>query len=196
MMNHRLSEDLDFELLGTKQNRPELDFKNILEEIRKTFPGAKEEILGSDHFHMFINGGSVKLSFYRPENPVKYINIGYKYNNIRTPSYQDLLGMKLYTTGVRNKTRDYYDIYCLLESGCSLKEAISYASYFSKHTDKSKNMLSRLLNKNLYPIDNEFLLMKPRYKITSQDIHDRNLKAIIEENIKGKNNIKHQINQG
>ena len=191
MMNHRLSEDLDFELIGTKKERPGLDFKNILEEIKETFPGTREEILGSDHFLMHINNGSVKLSFYRPENPVKYINNGYTYNNIVTPSYQDLLGMKIFTTGVRTKTRDYYDIYCLLEHGCNLKEAISYASYLSRHTDKSKNMLSRLLNKNLYPIDNEFLKMQPRYNITSQDIYDRNLKAIKEENIKSSQNPKY-----
>ena len=70
-MAHRLSEDLDFELLGLLKERPMLDFGAIIGEIKSVFQDAKEEILGDDHFLVFINQGKVKLSFYRPENPVK-----------------------------------------------------------------------------------------------------------------------------
>ena len=58
-MNHRLSEDLDFELLGLRKERPALDFGAILAEIKNVFPDAKDEILGEDHFLAFINGGNV-----------------------------------------------------------------------------------------------------------------------------------------
>ena len=33
-MNHRLSEDLDFELIGLRKERPQLDFKEILSELK------------------------------------------------------------------------------------------------------------------------------------------------------------------
>lgn len=42
-MDHRLSEDLDFELLGIRKNRPVLDFNGILGEIKQAFPDAKIE---------------------------------------------------------------------------------------------------------------------------------------------------------
>ena len=53
-MNHRLSEDLDFELIGLRKDRPALDFGAILGEIKATFPDAREEILGEDHFLVFL----------------------------------------------------------------------------------------------------------------------------------------------
>lgn len=182
-MNHRLSENLDFELIGTSKNRPDLDIPGIINEITEKIPNARPEILGSDQIHVFLNN-KVKLSFYRPENPVKYIHEGYRYNNIVAPTFQDLLGMKLYTINVRTKTRDFYDIYCLLEKGCNLTEAISYASYLSRHTFKSKNMMTKLITPELYPINKEFIELQPRIEINSNQIQQRMLRAIEEEHIK------------
>ena len=182
-MNHRLSEDLDFELIGTRKERPELDIPTIIDEITQKFPGARTEILGSDQIHMFING-TVKLSFYKPENPVKYIHEGWRYNNIVAPTLQDLLGMKLFTINVRTKTRDFYDIYCLIERGCSLTEAISYASYLSRHTFKSKGMMTKLITPQLYPINEEFKALQPQFEVTSEMIAARMIKTITDEKIK------------
>ena len=145
-LGHRLSEDLDFELLGIKRDRPKLDISSILNEIKENFPQSREEILGEDHFLLFINKGKVKLSFFRPENPVKKLTIGLQYNNLKVPTLQELLGMKVYTICLRSLFRDYYDIFCLLESGCNIEEGISYASYLSRHTIKSKAMYTRLLS--------------------------------------------------
>ena len=182
-MNHRLSEDLDFELIGVKKDRPGLDFQGIIDEITEKFPGARTELLGDDLFHIFINDGKVKLSFYRPENPVKSFKIGYVLNNLQTPSLQDLLGMKLFTLCVRTKFRDYYDIYCLLEAGYKLKAAIDYASYLSRHTIRSKTMLSRLLSPQLFIKDDEFNKMSPRTDVTAEEIKQRCEKAIVEEDL-------------
>lgn len=172
-MSHRLSEDLDFELIGIRRERPQLDFLKIIGELRSVFPGAKTEILGDDHFLVFVGANKSKLSFFRPENPVKYIHEGIKYNNIVTPSLQDLLGMKLYTICVRTKTRDFYDIYCLLESGCSLREGISYASYLSRHNYKSRDMLGKMLCTQLYPMNDEFVQLKPAFDVTSEQMRER-----------------------
>jgi predicted nucleotidyltransferase component of viral defense system len=179
-MNHRLSEDLDFELIGLKKERPALDFSAIIEEISATFPDAKVEILGDDHFLIFINDGKVKLSFYRPENPVKTMKVGWQYNNLKIPTLQELLGMKLYAICVRTVFRDYYDIYCLLKAGCDLEEAISYASYLSRHTIRSKTMYTRLLSPQLFRKDEDFRRMSPKEDVSAEEIRDY-VKATMEK---------------
>ena len=185
-MNHRLSEDLDFELIDTRKDRPELDFTGIIGEVKAVFPDAKTEILGQDYFCIYINENKVKLSFFKPENPVKHIHEGYRFNNIVTPSLQDLLGMKLFTICTRNVTRDYYDIYCLLKQGYNLVEGISYASYLSRHSFKSKHILTKLITSELYPINPDFLKMQPRQNVTAEEIKKEMLLAITKENLLSK----------
>ncbi|MBR5402692.1 MAG: nucleotidyl transferase AbiEii/AbiGii toxin family protein [Bacteroidales bacterium] len=179
-INHRLSEDLDFELIGLKKERPALDFSAIIEEISATFPDAKVEILGDDHFLIFINDGKVKLSFYRPENPVKTMKVGWQYNNLKIPTLQELLGMKLYAICMRTVFRDYYDIYSLLKAGCDLDEAISYASYLSRHTIRSKTMYTRLLSPQLFRKDEDFRRMSPKEDVSAEEIRDY-VKATMEK---------------
>lgn len=171
-MNHRLSEDLDFELIGLRKERPELDMGAIIDEIKSKFADARVEILGEDHFLVFINEGKVKLSFYRPENPVKTMKVGWQYNNIKVPTLQELLGMKLYAICVRTVFRDYYDIYCLLKAGCDLDEAVSYASYLSRHTIRSKTMYTRLLSPQLFRKDEDFCRMSPQHDVSAEEIRD------------------------
>ena len=127
--------------------------------------------------------GKVKLSFFRPENPVKTTDVGLRYNNLKVPSLQDLLGMKVYALCVRSVIRDYYDIYCLLESGMKLEEAISYASYLSRHQIRSKTMYSRLLSPQLFPKGEDFLSMSPKYDVSPDDIRERIKQAIESENL-------------
>lgn len=179
-MNHRLSEDLDFELLGLRKERPKLDFGAIIEEIKKIFPDTRIEILGENHFMMYINQGQVKLSFFRPDNPVMSLKVGWQYNNLKTPTLDELLGMKVYTICIRTLFRDYYDIYCLLEAGCKIDEAVSYAGYLSRHTIRSKTMYSRLLSPQLFRKEEDFLRMSPRYEVSPEDIRDR-IKQAMEE---------------
>ncbi len=183
-MNHRLSEDLDFELIGLRKERPQLDFKEIISELKANFLDAREEILGDDHFLVYINDGKVKLSFYRPENPVKSMGLGLQFYNLKTPNLQELLGMKVYTLCVRTVFRDYYDIYCLLEDGCKLEDAISYASYLSRHQIRSKTMYTRLLSPQLFSREQDFERMSPKYAVSAEDIRDRIKVAIESENLK------------
>jgi len=181
-MNHRLSEDLDFELIGLKKERPKLDIGGIIEELKSKFPEAREEILGEDHLLVFINSGKVKLSFFRPENPVKSMGTGIVFNNLRTPTLQELLGMKVFALCVRTVFRDYYDIYCLLEAGCKIEDAISYASYLSRHQIRSKTMYSRLLSPFLFKRNDDFNRMVPKYDITPEGICDRIRLSVEKEN--------------
>lgn len=172
-IHHRLSEDLDFELISTKRERPDLAFNEIISEVCTKFKDTGKEILGDDHFLLMLSG-KVKLSFFRPENPVPYINEGYSFNNIKTPSLQDLLGMKIFTTTVRNVYRDYYDIYCLLENGLNFKEGLDYALNFSRHTIHTKSVLINLITPQLFQKESDFNEnLKPKYDVTSEEICER-----------------------
>jgi len=168
-MKHRKSEDLDFELLGLRKERPMLDFSSISNEVTSVFPDCRKEFLSKDQLQIFVNG-NVKLSFFRPQNPVPELGRGFVYNNIVTPSLQELLGMKLFTIAVRSAFRDYYDIYALLKEGYDLAKGVEYAGKFSRHTIHSKFIYSILLNENYFSKPEGFSLLEPKYDISTAEI--------------------------
>lgn len=168
-MKHRKSEDLDFELLGLRKERPKLDFSAISAEVTNIFPDCRKEFLGKNQLQIFVNG-NVKLSFFRPDNPVPELGKGFVYNNIVTPSLQELLGMKLFTIAIRSAFRDYYDIYALLKEGYDLAKGVEYAGKFSRHTIHSKFIYSILLNENYFSKPEGFSLLEPKYDVSTADI--------------------------
>lgn len=182
-MKHRKSEDLDFELLGLRKERPMLDFSAITTEVTNVFPDSRKEFLGKNQMQIFVNG-NVKLSFFRPENAVPELGKGFVYNNIVTPSLQELLGMKLFTIAVRSAFRDYYDIYALLREGYDLAKGVEYAGKFSRHTIHSKFIYSILLNENYFNKPEGFNLLEPRYDVSTTDIAEFVRHYIEERNIK------------
>ena len=117
------------------------------------------------------------------------MNVGVQFNNLKAPVLQELLGMKVFALCVRTVFRDYYDIYCLLEGGCKLEEAISYASYLSRHKIRSKVMYSRLLSPQLFQREKDFDRMFPKYDVSAEEIRDRIKVAIETENLKNKAKI-------
>lgn len=182
-MQHRKSEDLDFELLGTRKERPSLDFSAIANEVSSVFPDCRKEFLGKNQLQIFVDG-NVKLSFFRPENSVPELGKGFVYNNIVTPSLQELLGMKLFTIAVRSAFRDYYDIYALLKEGYDLAKGVDYAGRFSRHTIHSKFIYSILLNENYFHKPAEFALLEPKYEVSTIDIAEFVRQYIEEKEIK------------
>ena len=184
-MSHRKSEDLDFELLGTRKERPSLDFSAISNEVSSVFPDCKKEFLSKNQLQIFVNG-NVKLSFFRPENSVPELGKGFVYNNIITPSLQELLGMKLFTIAVRSAFRDYYDIYAFLKEGYDLAKGVEYAGKFSRHTIHSKFIYSILLNENYFHKPEGFSLLEPKYEVSTEDIANFIQHYIKERDIKVK----------
>lgn len=184
-MKHRKSEDLDFELLGTRKDRPQLDFSAISNEVSSVFPDCRKEFLGKNQLQIFVNG-NVKLSFFRPENSVPELGKGFIYNNVVTPSLQELLGMKLFTIAVRSAFRDYYDIYALLKEGYDLAKGVDYAGRFSRHTIHSKFIYSILLNENYFHKPTEFSLLEPKYDVSTGEICDFIKQYIEDRDIKVK----------
>jgi len=169
-IQHRLSEDLDFELIGTRRERPGLSHARIIDEVSDSFPGTEKDILGDEHFQLFLPN-RVKLSFFRPDNSVPVLSDGYIHNNIKTPSLQELLGMKIYATSVRNVFRDYYDIYCLLKAGMDFATGLKYALDFSRHKIHTKSVLSTLTAPQLFPKDKNFdEKLEPIFDISPEEI--------------------------
>lgn len=183
-MQHRKSEDLDFEIIGTSKETPELHIGKIINEIKTVFPEARPDILSDIHFEIYV-GDKVKLSFFRPRNSVPTLKTGYVHNNIKTPTLDELLGMKIFTTSVRLKYRDYYDIYCLVKEGYSLLKGIDYACRFSRHEVKSKTFFTNLTTAALYEPDINFELLDAKYNVTPQEIQ----KEIENKLIKEKNEL-------
>lgn len=182
-MRHRKSEDLDFELLGLRKERPMLDFSAISKEVSSVFPNCRKEFLSKNQLQIFVNG-NVKLSFFRPENSVPEFGKGFVYNNIVTPSLQELLGMKMFTIAVRGAFRDYYDIYALLKDGYDLAKGVEYAGKFSRHTIHSKFIYSILLNENYFHKPEGFSLLEPKYDVSTKDIVEFIQQYIEERGIK------------
>jgi len=171
LLQHRQSEDLDFELLNYRGDIKHLDVSGISNELVSVFPDCKRDILGPQHIQFYI-GDHVKLSFFAPQNRVPALHSGFTYNNLKTVDAQDALGMKLFTITVRSLYRDYYDIYSLLQAGCSFEEGLDYALKFTRHQVHSKAVLSALITPTLYPKPKDFDLMQPKYDVSPEEMAD------------------------
>lgn len=179
LLQHRQSEDLDFELLNYRGDIRHLDVAGISNDILSTFPDCKREILGSQHLQFYV-GDHVKLSFFAPQNRVPALHTGFTYNNLKTVDAQDALGMKLFTITVRSLYRDYYDIYSLLQAGYSFEEGLDYALKFTRHQVHSKAVLSALITPTLYPKPTDFDLMQPKYDVSPEQMADYFMNIIAE----------------
>lgn len=169
LLQHRQSENLDFELLNYHGDIKQLDLSGISNEIVSVFPDCQREILGQQHIQFYI-GDHVKLSFFAPKNRVPALHTGFTYNNLKTVDAQDALGMKLFTITVRSLYRDYYDIYSLLKAGLSFEDGLDYALKFTRHQVHSKAILSALITPALYPKPQDFDLMQPKYDVSAEEI--------------------------
>ena len=171
LLQHRQSEDLDFELLNYRGDIKHLDLSGISNEIASVFPDCQREILGNQHIQFYV-GDHVKLSFFAPQNRVPALHAGFTYNNLKTVDAQDALGMKLFTITVRSLYRDYYDIYSLLKAGYSFEDGLAYALKFTRHQVHSKAILSALITPTLYPKPQDFDLMQPIYNVSAEEMAD------------------------
>ena len=179
LLQHRQSEDLDFELLNYRGDIKHMDVSGISNEILSVFPDCQREILGPQHIQFYV-GDPVKLSFFAPQNRVPALHTGFTYNNLKTVDAQDALGMKLFTITVRSLYRDYYDIYALLQAGYSFEEGLAYALKFTRHQVHSKAILSALITPTLYPKPQDFDLMCPKYDVSPEQMADYFMGVIAE----------------
>lgn len=168
----RESEDLDFMSWRKKRNeKREVDWLQIKKELETIGAVERCDILDIDHVEFSVNG--VKLSFYANPNYSPVNAVIPCLNNIVLADKTAIGAMKMEVMLRRSKYRDYYDIYCLIESGENLNEMISLALKYSGHRLKSKNLLAMLTRSDRFIQDDNFAALNPIYEITPMEIERR-----------------------
>lgn len=168
----RESEDLDFMSWRKKRNeKREVDWPQIKKELETIGAVERCDILDIDHVEFSVNG--VKLSFYANPNYSPVNAVIPCLNNIVLADKTAIGAMKMEVMLRRSKYRDYYDIYCLIESGENLNEMISLALKYSGHRLKSKNLLAMLTRSDRFIQDDNFAALNPIYEITPMEIERR-----------------------
>lgn len=171
-LGSRESEDLDFmSWRKNKNDKREVDWHIIKKELHTVGNVEKCDILDLDHVEFIVDG--VKISFYANPNysPLKK-EIPFL-NNLRIADKTAIGAMKLEVMLRRNKFRDYYDVYALLEDGENLTEMIEIALKYSGHKLKSKNLIAMITRGDRFTSEANFSTLNPVYKVTAQDIENR-----------------------
>lgn len=171
-LGSRESEDLDFmSWRKSKNDKREVDWPKIKTELETIGNVEKCDILDLDHVEFIVNG--VKISFYANPNysPLKE-EIQFL-NNLRIADKTAIGAMKLEVMLRRNKFRDYYDVYALLEAGENLSELIDLALKYSGHKLKSKNLIAMITRGERFASEADFSSLNPIYNVSAQDIENR-----------------------
>ena len=167
----RQIEDLDFQKWRTSKNeKMEVKWDVIEKELSTIGEIESRDIYDFDHVEFRVAGG--KFSFYACDkySPIKN-EIIYQ-GNIKLADILAIGAMKMEVMLRRNKFRDYYDLYSILQSGVNINTLIDGALQYSRHRLKSKNLLSMLTRGELFSEDENFHLLEPIYNVSTQDIEN------------------------
>lgn len=170
-LHTRQSEDLDFQKWRTSKNeKMEVKWDIIEKELSTIGEIESRDIYDFDHVEFRVAG--VKFSFYACDkySPIKN-EIIYQ-GNIKLADILAIGAMKMEVMLRRNKFRDYYDLYSILQSGVNINTLIDGALQYSRHRLKSKNLLSMLTRGELFSEDENFHLLEPIYNVSTQDIEN------------------------
>lgn len=170
-LHTRQSEDLDFQKWRTSKNeKMEVKWDVIEKELSTIGEIESRDIYDFDHVEFRVAG--VKFSFYACDkySPIKN-EIIYQ-GNIKLADILAIGAMKMEVMLRRNKFRDYYDLYSILQSGVNINTLIDVALQYSRHRLKSKNLLSMLTRGELFSEDENFHLLEPIYNVSTQDIEN------------------------
>ncbi len=170
-IGHRKSEDLDFMMWRiSKTEKPEVNWNAIERELKEKIGEIENfNMLGFDQVEFIVKG--VKFSFFVSDNlspvtaPTEYLG------NIRLADIESIMAMKMEVMLRRMKFRDYYDIYCMLQEGYSIRNGIEKALSLSRHRLSSKNIIAMLLGGQFIP-DNNFATLEPKYDVTKEQIRE------------------------
>lgn len=170
-IGHRKSEDLDFMMWRiSKTEKPEVNWNAIERELKEKIGEIENfNMLGFDQVEFVVRG--VKFSFFVSDNlspvtaPTEYLG------NIRLADIESIMAMKMEVMLRRMKFRDYYDIYCMLQEGYSIRNGIEKALNLSRHRLSSKNIIAMLLGGQFIP-DNNFATLEPKYDVTKEQIRE------------------------
>ena len=172
-INKRLSEDLDFCIWSKnlRTDKPTVNWSQIEKELNSIGNIESKDVLGFDQVNFVVN--KVKLSFFTKQENLSPVKKSLPIlNNIKAADIESIGAMKIELILRRSAFRDYYDIYCVLKEGMSIKELVTAASKYSKHKLKTRDMLNFLSNGKNYKKEKGFQLLEPAYNIDSQAIED------------------------
>ena len=93
-------------------------------------------------------------------------------SNLQLADIKSIGAMKMDAMLRRNKFRDYYDIYTILNEGVDIQEMIEMALEHSGHLLKRKPLLAILTNGERFRKDNAFMQLSPVYDVSAQDIQE------------------------
>lgn len=132
-IRHRLSEDLDFiypnirlpgkqlEALRRVSGESGFDFQRNDDEAA-TLEFLRDGLDLHDYQQDFSVNGSVKVSFFAPDEPLRKIFRGDS-SKIRVASLAEIFKAKCLVSAVRSKTRDWLDLYLLMrDHGFSIRD--------------------------------------------------------------------------
>lgn len=171
-LNKRQSEDLDFMCWKKSANdKLEIPISSIKQEIESISRIDSMEIGGFDFVEFIVEG--VKLSFYKaPRKKIQSMQVIPFKNNLQLADIKSIGAMKMEAMLRRNKFRDYYDIYTILNEGVDIQEMIDIALEHSGHLLKRKNLLAFLCDGERFRKDKAFMQLNPVYNITPYDIQE------------------------
>jgi hypothetical protein len=172
-INKRKSEDLDFCIWtkNRKKDKPEVDWPSIERELSTIGKVTSRNILGFDQVNFVIN--KVRITFMTKQNNLSPVKNPVKIlNNVKAADIPAIGAMKIELILRRSEFRDYYDIYCILKEGVSLREIVDKASEYSNRLLKVRDALSFLSDGTNYRKNKSFNLLEPFYDIDNRGIEE------------------------
>ena len=172
-INKRMSEDLDFCIWQDRvgKNLYEINWSKIEELFEMEFSSVRRDLIDLQHVNFVVN--DVKVTFFVRENVDSSVMQSIPLiNHIDCATVESIGAMKLEIIQRRNLYRDYYDIYSILQEGYNIERLMSRAINYSKNKLRARSVLSILSNAERFRKEEEFELLNPEYKVTSEEIRD------------------------
>jgi hypothetical protein len=138
-LNHRLSEDLDFMFIGAKLPRArilalqkscshagfEFTPNDSVADIQE-WEDCGDDLADYQQNHMV---GRVKVSFWAPDPDVLSVMGPADESGVRVASLQEIFDTKCLVCADRSKTRDWFDLYSLLQSPHGFEPVDVFAAF-------------------------------------------------------------------
>lgn len=127
-LQHRLSEDLDFMFIGQKlplvqiqalkKSCHQAGFSFVVNDSPSDIREWEDSGLElADYQHNYIVGGTVKVSLWAPDQDVLRLMASGLATGVRVATLRELFDTKCLVCADRSKTRDWFDLFTMLQRG-------------------------------------------------------------------------------
>ena len=156
---HRKSEDLDFFTFDDS-----FDKKEIFEYIKEF---DNKEVLSESDEQIDVLLDGVKVTFFNAKWKFLQPETIEKFN---LASIESIAAMKVNVMFLRAKYRDYYDLYCLVKNGMSLREIFEQSKYIVEGINFKLFAIALVYIDDIEDDNIEYL--EPKEKISKEEIRD------------------------